>query len=58
MTEFYEPAFPNWEEKCMTKQPSIPVDLLIEGGIVITMDAERRIYDQATWASRMARLWV
>ena len=28
----------------MTKQPSIPVDLLIEGGIVLTMDAQRRIY--------------
>jgi 5-methylthioadenosine/S-adenosylhomocysteine deaminase len=28
----------------MTNQPSTPVDLLIEGGIVLTMDPQRRVY--------------
>ena len=29
----------------MTSVPAQTVDLLIEGGIVITMDAERRVYN-------------
>ena len=40
----------------MTNQSSTPVDLLIEGGVVLTMDAQRRIYAPGHVAVRDGRI--